>query len=83
MQEAGEGSRRGRWSSGARLPQGCLEGPEQDVQHGGSGPGPVVEVGPQTLGNREHKLSHRDVGEDMVHHMGCGLSHAAGSAGRT
>jgi len=80
MQEAGGRKRCGRWGSGARLPQGCLEGPEQDVQHGGSGPGPVVEVGPQTLGNREHKLSHWDVGEDMVHHMGGGLGHAAGPA---
>jgi hypothetical protein len=80
MQEAGEGSRRGRWSSGARLPQGCLEGPQNNVQHGGGGLGPVVEVGPETLGNREHKLSHRDVGEDMVGHMGSGLGYAAGPA---
>ena len=27
--------------------------------------GPVVEVGSQTLGEGEHKLSHRDVGEDV------------------
>ena len=80
MQEAGGRKRCGRWGSGARLPQGCLEGPQQDVQHGGSGPGPVVKEGPQTFGNRQHELAHRDVGEDMVHHMGGGLGHAPGSA---
>jgi hypothetical protein len=80
MQEAGDRKRCGRWSSGARLPQGGLKGPEEDMEHSGSGPGPVVEEGPKTLGDREHKLSYRDVGEDVVGHMGSGLCHAAGPA---
>ena len=71
------------WGSGTGLSQGGLKGPEEDVQHGGGGPGPVVEVGSQTLGEGEHKLSHRDVGEDVVHHMGGGLGHVAGPARRT
>ncbi len=53
------------------------------MQHGTGGPGPEVEVGSQTLGEGEHKLSHRDVGEDVVHHMGGGLGHGAGPARRT
>jgi hypothetical protein len=43
----GGGGRR----SGGGLFQGCLEGPEQNVEDGGGGLGPVVEVGPQTFGN--------------------------------
>jgi hypothetical protein len=65
---------------GQALSQGGLKGPEEDVQHGTGGPGPVVEVGSQTLGEGEHKLSHRYVWEDMVHHMGGGLGHVAGPA---
>ena len=63
---------------GAGFLQGGLERPEEDVQHGGGGLGPVVEVGPQTLGNGEDELADRDVGEDVVHHVGGGLGHVAG-----
>ena len=80
VKEAGGCERCGGWGRGRCLSQGGLEGPEKDVQHRGGGPGPVVEVGSQTLGEGEHKLSHRYVWEDMVHHMGGGLGHVAGPA---
>ena len=51
------------------------------MQHGGGGLGPVVEVGPQTLGNGEHKLADRDVGEDVVHQVGRRFGHALGVTG--
>ncbi len=60
-----------------------MEGPEQNVQHGGGGFRAVVKELPQPLGDRKHELSHRDVGEDVVHHMGSGLGHVAGPARRT
>jgi hypothetical protein len=78
------GSHRGRGRRrGARHSQGSLEGPEEDVEDGGGGLGAVVEEGPQALGDRKHELADRDVGEDMVHHMGGRLGHVAGSAGGT
>jgi hypothetical protein len=69
----GRGRRRG-----AGFLQGGQQRPEENVKHGAGGPGPVMEVGPQTLGNREHELADRDVGEDVVHHVGGGLGHVAG-----
>jgi len=80
VQETHGPHRRGLRRSGTGLPQGGLKGPEQDVEDGGGGPGAVVKEGPQTFGNRQHELAHRDVGEDMVHHMGGCLGHAPGSA---
>ena len=80
VQKARDPERCGGRSRGRCLSQGGLEGPEKDVQHRGGGPGPVVEVGSQTLGEGEHKLSHRYLWEDMVHHMGGGLGHVAGPA---
>ena len=78
MQETHGPHRGGGRRSGARLLQGCLEGPEQNVEDGCGGLGPVVEERPQPLGNGEHELADRDVGEDVVHHMGGGLGHVAG-----
>ncbi len=54
-----------------------LTAPKED---GARGQGPVVEEGPQAFGDGEDELAHRDVGEDVVHQVGGGLSHAAGSA---
>jgi hypothetical protein len=80
MQEA-HGADGGRiWSGGAGLPEGGLKSPEQDVQHGRGGPGPVVQEGPQAFGDREHPLAHGHVREDVIHHVGGGLGHVAGSA---
>jgi hypothetical protein len=42
----------------------------------------AVEEGPETLGNRQHPLAHRDVREDMVHEVGRGLGRALGVTGR-
>jgi len=47
-----------------------------------SGPGPVVKVRPQTLGNGEHELAHRDVGKDVIHQVSRGLGHALGMGRR-
>jgi len=78
MQET-HGSYRGRGRRrGAGFLQGGMERPEEDVQHGGGGLGPVVEVGPQALGNREHELADRHVGEHRVHQGSSGLGHVAG-----
>jgi hypothetical protein len=68
---------RSRWTG---LPQGSLEGPEEDVQDGAGGPGPVVKEGPEALGDREYELADRDVGKDVVHQVGRGLGHALGPA---
>ena len=48
------------------------------MEDGAGGPGPVVEVWPQTLGNGEHELAHRYVGNDVVHQVGRRLGHALG-----
>ena len=63
-------------SRGAGLPHGGLEGPQEDVEDGAGGPGPVVEEGAQTLGNGEYPLVDGHVGEDVVHQVGRGLGHA-------
>jgi len=83
MQETHDRHRgRGR-CRGIRLSQSGLESPEQDVQDGRGGLRAVVKEGPEALGDREHELADRDVGEHMVHHMGGRLGHVAGSAGGT
>ncbi|MCJ7630598.1 MAG: hypothetical protein MUO50_19660 [Longimicrobiales bacterium] len=80
MQET-DGREGGRsWSGGTGLPQGGTESPEQDVEDGGCGTGPVMEEGPETLGNGQDPLAHRDMGEDVVHQMGRRLGHALGVA---
>jgi hypothetical protein len=83
MEEAGGPEGGGSRSRGTGLPEGGLEGPEQDVKDGAGGPGPVVEVGPQTLGNGEDELAHRHVGNDVVHQVSRRLGHALGPARRT
>jgi hypothetical protein len=80
MQEADRAHGSGSWSRWAGLPQGGTEGPEQDVENGAGGPGPVVEVRPQTLGNGEHDLTDGHVGEDVIDQMGGCLGHTLGSA---
>jgi len=57
-----------------------VKGPEQDVQHGAGGPGPVVEEGPKAFGDGEDELTNRHVGEDVIHQVGCRLGHALGVA---
>jgi hypothetical protein len=39
------------------FPVGGLEGAGEDVEDGAGGAGPVVEIRPQTLGNREDELA--------------------------
>jgi hypothetical protein len=68
------------WCGGRGLPQGGLEGPEQNVKDGAGGAGPVVEKGSEALGHGEDELAHRDMGKDMVHEVGGGLGHALGVA---
>ena len=78
MQEADRphgGRCRGR---GTGLPEGRLKGPEQNVEDGAGGPGPVMEVRPQTFWNGEHELAHGHVGNDMIHQVGRRLGHVAG-----
>ena len=68
----------GAWGGGrGGLPQGGLESPEEDVEDGAGGPGPVVEEGFEALGDREHELAHRDV----VGEVGGGLGQALGVTG--
>ena len=67
-----------RWTG---LPQGGVEGPEENMQHGAGGSGPVMEEGPKTFGHGEDPLAHRHVGEDVVHQVGGGLGHALGVTG--
>jgi len=78
VQEADRAHGGGSWSRGAGLPEGGLEGPDQEVEDGGSGLGPEVEEGPEAFGDGEHELAHRDVGEDVVHQVGRGLGRALG-----
>jgi hypothetical protein len=83
VEEADRAHSCGSWSRGTGLPQGGLEGAEEDVKHGAAGPGPVVEVRPQTLGNGENPLADWHVGNDVVHQVGRCSSHALGTAGGT
>jgi hypothetical protein len=81
VQEAHSTHGGGSWSRGTGLPQGGLKGPQQDVEDGTGGPGPVVEEGPETFGHREDPLADGHVGNDVVHQVGGGLGHAFGVAG--
>jgi hypothetical protein len=76
MQETDRAEGGGSRSGGAGLPQGGLEGPEQDVEDGAGGPGPVMEEGPKALGDRQDPLAHGDVGEDVIDQVGGGFDHA-------
>ncbi len=58
-----------------------MESPEQDVEDGAGGLGPVVEEGPEAFGDREDELANRYVGEDVVHQVSGGLGHALGVTG--
>ncbi len=59
MQKA-DGSEGGNgWGGGTGLPQGGPKGPEQDMEDGRGGTGPVMEEGPEAFGDREHPLAHR------------------------
>ena len=51
VQEARDPIRGGGRSRGPCFPQGGLQRPEQDVEDGGGGLGPMVEVGPEALGH--------------------------------
>jgi hypothetical protein len=82
MQEAHSSERRGSRGGGTGLPQGGLKSTEQDVEDGRGGPGPVIEEGPEALGDGEHELAHGDVGEEVVHEVGGGLGHALSITGR-
>mgnify|MGYP006283822453 CR=1 FL=1 len=81
MEEADGAEGGGGRCGGTGLPQRGLEGAEEDVKDGAGGPGPVVEKGPETFGNRKHDLAHRHVGNDMVHQVSRRLGHALGVAG--
>jgi hypothetical protein len=65
---------------GTGLFQGRPEGPKQDMKDRACGSGPVVKVGPKTLGNGQNPLAHRDVGNDVVHQVSRRLGHALGVA---
>jgi hypothetical protein len=80
MEEA-DGTERGvGWCGGRGLPQGRLEGPEEDVEDGAGGPGPMMEEGPETFGHGEDPLADGHVGNDVVHQVSRGLGHALGVA---
>jgi hypothetical protein len=82
--EETHGAERGlRWCARAGLSEGSAQGPEQDVKDGAGGPGPVVEEGAQTFGNREYELADGDVGNHVIHQAGRRLGHAFGRAGGT
>jgi hypothetical protein len=78
MQEADRAHGGGRWGRGGGFSQRSPEGPEQDVENGAGGPGPVMEEGAEALRDRQHPLADGYVGEDAVHQMGCGLGHTLG-----
>ena len=65
---------------GQGLPQGSLEGPEQDGENRAGGPGPMVEKRPKAFGKGEDPLAHRHVGNDVVHQVSRCLGHALGVA---
>ena len=54
-------------SGGAGLPESGLEGPKENMKDGAGGPGPVVEVGAQALGDGQDPLAHRHMGNDMIY----------------
>ena len=62
VQEAHSAHGGGSWSRGTGLPQGGMEGPQQDVEDGTGGPRAVVEEGPEAFRHGEHELAHRHVG---------------------
>ena len=78
MEEADGSEGGGAWSCWTGLPESGLESPEQDVEDGAGGSGPVVEGGSQTLGDGQDPLAHRDVGKDVVHQVGGRLGHTFG-----
>jgi hypothetical protein len=51
VQETDRAHGYGSRSRGTGLPQGGPEGPEEDVEDGAGGSGPVVEEGPETFGH--------------------------------
>jgi len=67
MRETDRADGGGWWGRGTGLPEGGLEGPKQDVEDGAGGPGPVVEVGAQALGDGQDPLAHRHMGNDMIY----------------
>jgi len=80
--EETDGTERGVGRCGGRgLPQGRMEGPEQDVEDGAGGPGSVMEEGPETFGHGEDPLADGQVGNDMVHQVSRRFGHALGVAG--
>jgi hypothetical protein len=83
MEEAHSAEGGADWSGGTGLPEGGVEGTEQDVEDGAGGPGPVVEEGSQAFGHGEDELADGYVGKDVVYQVGRGLGHALGVAGRT
>ena len=80
MQETDSPERGVRWSRGTGLPEGGPESPEQDVEDGAGGAGPVMEEGPEAFGHREDPLAHGHVGKTVVHQVSRGLGHALGVA---
>jgi hypothetical protein len=80
MEEADSPERGVRWCGGRGLPQGRQDGPEEDVEDGAGGPGPMMEEGPETFGHGEDPLADRHVGNDVVHQVSRRLGHALGAA---
>ena len=56
----------GGGGGGTGLFQRGLEGPEEDVEDGIGRSGAVMEKGSEALGDGEHKLAHRHVGNDVA-----------------
>ena len=80
MEKADGSEGGGWWGRGTGLPEGGPEGPKQDVENGTGGPGPVMKVGPEALGDGQDPLAHRHVGNDVVHQVSRRLGHALGVA---
>jgi hypothetical protein len=80
MQEADGAHGGGLWSRWTGLPQGGVEGPEENMQHGAGGAGPVMEEGPETFGHGKDPLADGHMGNDVVHQVSRGLGHALGVA---
>jgi hypothetical protein len=72
------GGLRSRW---AGFFEGSRQGPKEDVKDSAGGPGSVMEVGSQALGDGQNPLSHRHVGKDMVHQVRSRFGHALGVTG--
>jgi hypothetical protein len=67
---------------GAGLPDGGLDGAQEDTQHRSGVHGVAVQEVAEPLRKGEHPLAIGDTGQDVVHEVGGGPDHVLGTAGR-